>query len=241
MDRANAQSGLKDGASQFTKLCQSIRQLPRFGDLRETASLLCAHFRFDAVIVVESGHKPVARRYQTDREPTVTNLSTSQYNQLLKARQRIGYLPLHHSKMSTSRAVARHLRQSGILDTVDPVPTGFVLTRATNVDGADHLFLFAGSIGDALEDETLAQLSYLACLVSEHLASDSSRVTTAILSRRQTECLKWISKGKTSDEIAQLVGISKHTINNYIANATKKLGTSNRTEAICLAIRQGLI
>ncbi|MFP3803129.1 response regulator transcription factor, partial [Paraburkholderia sp. SIMBA_027] len=54
-------------------------------------------------------------------------------------------------------------------------------------------------------------------------------------------CLNWTAAGKTSAEIADILGLSEHTVNHYLNRATKKLDTVNRTQAVAKALRIGLI
>lgn len=61
------------------------------------------------------------------------------------------------------------------------------------------------------------------------------------LSERERECLVWVSEGKTTDEVALILGVSANTINNYVANAIQKFGAANRAMAIAAAIRGGII
>ena len=42
-------------------------------------------------------------------------------------------------------------------------------------------------------------------------------------------------------EIAEILGLSEHTINHYLNRATKKLDAVNRTQAVAKALRLGLI
>jgi len=53
--------------------------------------------------------------------------------------------------------------------------------------------------------------------------------------------LTWTAAGKTSAEIAEILGLSEHTVNHYLNKATKKLDTVNRTQAVAKALRVGLI
>ncbi|MBO6756900.1 MAG: autoinducer binding domain-containing protein [Roseibium sp.] len=62
-----------------------------------------------------------------------------------------------------------------------------------------------------------------------------------LLTNRETECLKWSAAGKTSSDISELLGISRHTADWYLKEATRKLGALNRTHAVALAFRKGLI
>ena len=61
------------------------------------------------------------------------------------------------------------------------------------------------------------------------------------LSERERECLLWVSEGKTTDEVALILGVSSNTVNSYIAHAIQKFGASNRAMAIATAIRSGII
>lgn len=63
-----------------------------------------------------------------------------------------------------------------------------------------------------------------------------SRITV-----REKECLRWCAEGKTSEEIGIILSLSTHTVNHYLISATKKLNAVNRTHAITVAIRQGIL
>lgn len=64
---------------------------------------------------------------------------------------------------------------------------------------------------------------------------------TETLTEREIECLTWTAAGKTSVEIAEIMGLSEHTINHYLNRATRKLDTVNRTQAVAKALRLSLI
>ncbi|TMJ30663.1 MAG: response regulator transcription factor [Alphaproteobacteria bacterium] len=61
------------------------------------------------------------------------------------------------------------------------------------------------------------------------------------LNDREVEALTWVARGKTSAEIAQILGLSKRTIDFHIDNARGKLGAATRTEAVIKAADGGLI
>jgi DNA-binding CsgD family transcriptional regulator len=62
-----------------------------------------------------------------------------------------------------------------------------------------------------------------------------------VLSERERECLYWVSEGKTTQEIALILGVSSNTVNKYIVSSIQKLGAANRAMAIAVAIRAGII
>lgn len=61
------------------------------------------------------------------------------------------------------------------------------------------------------------------------------------LSDRERECLFWVSEGKTTDEVAVILGVSANTVNSYITQAIRKFSASNRAMAVATAIRSGII
>lgn len=61
------------------------------------------------------------------------------------------------------------------------------------------------------------------------------------LSKRERECLLWTSEGKSSYEIGMILGLSEHTINNYMARVCMKLGAVNRPHLVAEAFRQGIL
>jgi DNA-binding CsgD family transcriptional regulator len=61
------------------------------------------------------------------------------------------------------------------------------------------------------------------------------------LTHRERECLLWTARGKSATTISVILGLSENTINFYVKNAMRKLGTTNRVVAVVLAVRAGLI
>jgi DNA-binding NarL/FixJ family response regulator len=61
------------------------------------------------------------------------------------------------------------------------------------------------------------------------------------LNDREVEVLTWVARGKTSAEIAQILSLSKRTIDFHMDNARTKLSAATRTEAVIKAADGGLI
>jgi DNA-binding response OmpR family regulator len=61
------------------------------------------------------------------------------------------------------------------------------------------------------------------------------------LNEREVETLTWAARGKTSAEIAQILGLSKRTVDFHIDNARVKLGAATRVEAAIKAATGRLI
>ena len=77
------------------------------------------------------------------------------------------------------------------------------------------------------------------------LAKETLKLTSQVnpfnLSDREKQCLLWCSRGKTTSDIAGILGLSDHTVNHYLKSAALKLNAVNRTHAIAKALRYGII
>ena len=58
---------------------------------------------------------------------------------------------------------------------------------------------------------------------------------------RELEVLTWVCDGKTSAEIASILGISLSTVRNQIQSTLVKLRVNTRSQAVAKAIKKGLV
>jgi DNA-binding NarL/FixJ family response regulator len=56
------------------------------------------------------------------------------------------------------------------------------------------------------------------------------------LTAREGEVLSWLSKGKTNRDIAQILGLSRRTVDKHLEQIYSKLGVENRTAAAAIAV-----
>jgi DNA-binding NarL/FixJ family response regulator len=70
--------------------------------------------------------------------------------------------------------------------------------------------------------------------LAEHLGDES-------LSKREIEVLEKISGGNRNSDIAELLFISEETVKGHIKHIMEKLGASDRTEAVAIGVRRGII
>ena len=61
------------------------------------------------------------------------------------------------------------------------------------------------------------------------------------LTPREIEILQYIADGYLNKQIAAELGISEQTIKNHVTSILRKLNANARTEAVVVAIKQGLI
>jgi NarL family two-component system response regulator YdfI len=61
------------------------------------------------------------------------------------------------------------------------------------------------------------------------------------LTARETEVLQHLAQGLANKQIAALLSISEHTVKFHVSSIYSKLGAANRTEAVRIGARRGLI
>jgi LuxR family quorum sensing-dependent transcriptional regulator len=61
------------------------------------------------------------------------------------------------------------------------------------------------------------------------------------LTPREIEVLRWVADGKSAREIGETLHIAKRTVDAHVQSGVRKLGASNRTHAVTLALRDGII
>ena len=70
--------------------------------------------------------------------------------------------------------------------------------------------------------------------VAEHALDDE-------VSERESAVLKQIARGRSNKIIADELGISENTVKNHVKSLLSKLGASDRTHAVTLALKRGLL
>jgi len=70
---------------------------------------------------------------------------------------------------------------------------------------------------------------------------DENEDSKSPLTSRETEILNYVAQGYLNKQIATKLGISEQTVKNHVTSILRKLNASARTEAVVLAIKQGLI
>lgn len=84
-------------------------------------------------------------------------------------------------------------------------------------------------------------LDAIICARLAGIARNSVSAGQVDMSKRETETLTWAARGKTSAEIAMILGLSKRTVDFHIENARIKLGAATRIEAAIKAATGRLI
>src|SRR4029077_9051211 len=74
----------------------------------------------------------------------------------------------------------------------------------------------------------------LAAQLAEHLSDES-------LTEREVDVLRHIAGGNRNRDIAEQLFISEETVKVHVKHIMEKLGASDRTQAVAIAVRRGII
>lgn len=111
----------------------------------------------------------------------------------------------------------------------------------------------AGAVGYLLKDAEANELRtvikavaagqvQLSPQVSSYLLRELQEpVKPTTLTDREAQVLSLLAQGKSNKEIASYLQIAEDTVKSHIRHILTKLGVQSRTQAVILAIRQGLV
>jgi two-component system NarL family response regulator len=108
----------------------------------------------------------------------------------------------------------------------------------TTYDTDEEIFrgLRAGASSYLLKDVDSGRLAdtIIAAKLADHVASET-------LTPRQEEVLRGVAEGKSNLEIAKALFVSEGTVKAHVKAILQKLGARDRTQAITIAIKRGLV
>jgi DNA-binding NarL/FixJ family response regulator len=113
---------------------------------------------------------------------------------------------------------------------------GYVLKSAADRDLVD-------ACRAAMRGEPFLYPAAVAALIRDYLerASRGEAVPSDPLTPRELEIVKLVAEGHSSDEIAELLVISRKTVEHHRSHILEKLGMRDRVELTRYAIRRGLV
>lgn len=134
------------------------------------------------------------------------------------------------------QAYLRELTESGIGDGLAMQVFGPELRHG-------YFGLGFGPEGTAPPVEAVAELQ-MACQLA-HLrycaVTPLGRGPDAALTPREREILEWIARGKSNAVIAEILGLSGHTVDAHLRRIFAKLGVADRTSAAIRGLGSGMI
>ncbi|MDD5749035.1 MAG: response regulator transcription factor [Actinomycetota bacterium] len=127
-----------------------------------------------------------------------------------------------------------HDQEGYVYEAVRAGATGYMLKSTSS----DELIR---SIKVVNEGKALLHPDATAQLLKEFVNLAENKAREYGLSNREMEVLQLLSEGKTNKEIAKALWISEQTVKTHVAHIFDKLGTSDRTETVARALRDGLV
>ena len=124
-----------------------------------------------------------------------------------------------------------------------------IMLSSSDSDGEIQRALRSGAAGYVLksmpQDDLLAVIrsvhagkrqvpAAVAALIAEHLGEED-------LTARELEVLQLVRDGYKNKQIADELSISENTVNFHIKNIVDKLAANDRTHAVTIAVRRGLL
>jgi DNA-binding NarL/FixJ family response regulator len=124
-----------------------------------------------------------------------------------------------------------------------------IMLSSSDTDGEIQRALRSGASGYVLksmpQDELLAVIRAVhagnrrvpvevAAVLAEHLGDEE-------LTPRELEVLQLIRDGHKNKQVADVLSISENTVNFHIKNIVQKLRANDRTHAVTIAVRRGLL
>jgi DNA-binding NarL/FixJ family response regulator len=109
--------------------------------------------------------------------------------------------------------------------------------------------LAAGAFGYVLKSMAPRELASVVRRVhggKKHIPADvaaqlAEHVSDESLTERERSVLRHVSEGNRNKDIARLLEISEETVKVHMKHIMEKLGANDRTEALTIAVRRGII
>lgn len=110
--------------------------------------------------------------------------------------------------------------------------TGFVTK-------AESLSTVIGAVRGAAAGEAVITPSLLARLLPR--LAQRGRGPSTDLTKRESEVLRLIVEGKSNQEIADQLVLSRDTVRNHVSSILSKLGVHSKLQAAAIAVQRGLV
>jgi DNA-binding NarL/FixJ family response regulator len=198
---------------------------------RGLRELLDAEPDFRVVAEVGNGAEAVRRSLADDVHLAILDVTMPRMTGLQAAAEL-------HSRRPQLRVLmlSMHENEQFLFEALRAGASGYVLKTAADRD-------LVQACRATMRGETFLYAGAVAALVRDHLdrARSGDEATLDPLTPREVEVVKLVAEGHTSDEIAELLVISRKTVDRHRANILEKLRMRDRVDLTRYAIRRGLI
>ena len=193
--------------------------------------LLSTEPDFRVVAEVGDGAAAVRRALESDVDLAILDVSMPRMTGLQAARELAARRPELRTLM-----LSMHENEQFLFEALRAGASGYVLKTAADRD-------LVNACRATMRGETFLYAGAVSALVRDYLDRAREGETGPVdpLTPRELEVVKLVAEGHTSDEIAELLVISRKTVDRHRANVLEKLGMRDRVELTRYAIRRGLI
>lgn len=131
--------------------------------------------------------------------------------------------------------LSQHEERQYVLPIFQAGAAGYLLKRTLGKDLINAIRHVAR--GEVYLDTNIGNI-----LVEEIRQRETNRrASTAELSERELQVLKYVVEGLSNNEIAERIHISENTVKKHLGSILEKLSLSNRVEVAVYAVREGLV
>jgi DNA-binding NarL/FixJ family response regulator len=199
--------------------------------LRGLRMVLDAQPDLQVVAEATDGDEAVERAVSEDVHLAILDISMPRMTGLQAAREITRRKPDVRVLM-----LSMHDNEQYLFEAIRVGASGYVLKSAVDRDLVE-------ACRAAMRGEPFLYPGAVRALMREYLdrARAGEAVSGEMLTPREEEIVKLIAEAHTNDEIAEMLVISKKTVERHRANILEKLGMRDRVELTRYAIRRGLV
>ena len=199
--------------------------------LRGLIGVLAQQPDFEVVAQARDGAEAVDLALSEDVQLAILDVSMPRKTGLQAARE-----ITHRSPDIRVLILSMHENEEYLFEALAAGASGYVLKTGVDRDLVE-------ACRAAMRGEPFLYPGAVQALIREHLdrarRGEPARVDP--LTPRELEIVKLIAEAHTNDEIAEMLVISKKTVERHRANILEKLGMTDRVELTRYAIRRGLV
>jgi DNA-binding NarL/FixJ family response regulator len=199
--------------------------------LRGLRMVLNAQPDLEVVAEASDGEEAVALVMSEDVDLVILDISMPRMTGIHAAREITRRKPDIRVLM-----LSMHDNEQYLFEAIRVGASGYVLKSAVDRDLVE-------ACRAAMRGEPFLYPGAVRALMREYLdrARAGDAVSGQMLTPREEEIVKLIAEAHTNDEIAEMLVISKKTVERHRANILEKLGMRDRVELTRYAIRRGLV
>jgi DNA-binding NarL/FixJ family response regulator len=99
----------------------------------------------------------------------------------------------------------------------------------------------AVAAGEAIVDRELLRAALQIASSPAARPAEFRRTSSGELTEQEVRILKLMAEGMSNMEVAEALSVSRNTVKTHVHNIFAKLGVSDRTQAVILAMRKGMV